>query len=361
MWARAAGQGKGQTGHYKTWTMTGCKILAGSTNPYNGKKLVTFQLRYPRIVHAEMMAHKMLNKNSASSRAVPAKVMTERTREDMFVPFLWQKAHRGMQGTEYHTGRLAGHFGTLWKVFGHRACDQAELLQGRGLTKQLSNRLLEPFQYIEVLVTGTEWENFFELRCPKYWYGPEERCFRSKKEYLEHFNACSGTGYGSPGELALSEAGEEGAGLFWAKLNRSGAELHIQAVAEAMWDAYRGSTFRELSPGQWHLPLVTEEEKGQLGGEGAAKVSAARAARGSYGKWEGKGIEEDLELCEKLYKEAHWSPFAHPAVCPDRDTYTYMSDTKFRGTVDGAPVVERGWFSEYHGFMSYRYMKERGL
>ena len=37
-----------------------------------------------------------------------------------------------------------------------------------GITKQLINRILEPYQYYQVLVTATEFSNFFELRMPCY-------------------------------------------------------------------------------------------------------------------------------------------------------------------------------------------------
>ena len=41
-------------------------------------------------------------------------------------------------------------------------------IEGTSVTKQLCNRLLEPFMWHTVLLTGTEFENFFELRLPSY-------------------------------------------------------------------------------------------------------------------------------------------------------------------------------------------------
>ena len=39
-----------------------------------------------------------------------------------------------------------------------------------GSTKQLNNRLLEPFMWTTMLITGPKsgWENFFDLRNPVY-------------------------------------------------------------------------------------------------------------------------------------------------------------------------------------------------
>ena len=33
------------------------------------------------------------------------------------------------------------------------------------LHKSYANRPLEPYSYIKVIISGTEWYNFFELRC----------------------------------------------------------------------------------------------------------------------------------------------------------------------------------------------------
>ena len=44
----------------------------------------------------------------------------------------------------------------------------AKRLHENNVTKQLCNRLLEPFMWHTVLVTATEFDNFFELRCPQY-------------------------------------------------------------------------------------------------------------------------------------------------------------------------------------------------
>ena len=64
-----------------------------------------------------------------------------------------------------------------------------------------------------VLVTATEWDNFFELRCPKY--------FGTFKSWKDASNG-GGATFETPFEF---------------RMNDSQAEIHIQALAEAMWDA----------------------------------------------------------------------------------------------------------------------------
>ncbi len=81
------------------------KIIADSKGLY-GERLTTMVVTYPRIIHAEMMTHRMLSKNSASSRAIPFEKMVSMVEDNPFVPIAWQKSHSGMQGNEYFTEDL---------------------------------------------------------------------------------------------------------------------------------------------------------------------------------------------------------------------------------------------------------------
>lgn len=343
--------------------MSLAKIVAGSTNPYNDKKLVTFLLRVPKIVWAEALTHKQLFKdclyyqdsslmydaalckNAASARAIPFKKELENLEEEPFLPLHYQKAHKGMQGNEYVSIDERSNNDVLWAHHREQSIKSAQELQERGVTKQLSNRLLHVHSYMTALVTGTEWENFFNLRCPRYHYSG--KVYRSKEDVRKAFPTASIT------EQDFLE------------MNKSSAEIHIQQVAEAMWDEYNTFSYSKLQPGEWHLPLVnTKAVRNYVQDEKldyhttAAKVSVARAARGSYGKWEGKTIEEDIKLHDKLFIDRHESPFSHPCKCPTKYEYEELSDTKFRGA--GSPR-ELGWYSEIHGFIPYRYMVERNM
>ena len=46
------------------------EIVADSINQ-QGDRLTSLVLTYPRIIHAEMMTHRMFSRNASSSRAVP--------------------------------------------------------------------------------------------------------------------------------------------------------------------------------------------------------------------------------------------------------------------------------------------------
>lgn len=76
------------------------EIIANSLSPY-GTRCTSFVLTMPRIVLAEFNTHRMISRNSASSRAIPFNTMVHRVQKDPFIPIKWMKDHKGMQGNEY--------------------------------------------------------------------------------------------------------------------------------------------------------------------------------------------------------------------------------------------------------------------
>jgi thymidylate synthase ThyX len=52
------------------------KILADSLSP-EGIRLTTFEVTFPRFILAEFNTHRMLSRNSASSRAIPTEKLAE--------------------------------------------------------------------------------------------------------------------------------------------------------------------------------------------------------------------------------------------------------------------------------------------
>ena len=165
------------------------EIVADSINQQNDR-LTSMVLTYPRIIHSEMMTHRMFSRNASSSRAVPVDKMLKAVRENTFCPFEFQKAHKGMQGSEYFTGVERQECINLWLESAELALQQAEKMKAKGISKQIINRILEPYQYYKVLITGSKegWDNFFELRCPQYG-GIDGRnnevYFKSKKEVIK--------------------------------------------------------------------------------------------------------------------------------------------------------------------------------
>ncbi len=223
---------------------------------------------YPRIIHSEMMTHRVFSRNSASSRAIPASKMIQMVQDEPFIPIHWGKNQPGMQAKEeipILDRRLAAH---LWEEALKRALQSATYLTELGVHKQIVNRILEPFAWITVIITATEWENFFAQRC------------------------------------------------------HPDAEPHIRKVAEMMRDALYTLTWEERpiprKLWEWHLPYITDEDRAVTHQPDLIKASVARCARVSYLNHDGtRDINKDLELYEKLEAGGHWSPFEHVAQVVD--------------------------------------------
>lgn len=346
--------------------MITAKVIADSKNKF-GNRITTMVVTFPRIILAEFNTHRMFSRNSASSRAIPFKKMVEAVENNPFIPMAWQEDHKGMQGNKYITNpsdiedcKLAWLQARDYSI--NMAKDlnvfdlEDEEVEANGdkrVSKQICNRLLEPFMYHTVIVTATEWENFFALRCPKYSAtGSVNPEFRSWKDFEKFANA---RGISIESYSTLERLGH----------NKGQAEIHMMALAEAMWDAYNESTPKELKFGEWHIPFgdnINEDTllsicKNEGADEGVGqsmiddlkiKIATARCARVSYtvvGE-EGKepNYEADIKLHDKLAKDGHWSPFEHFARCID------PTDTEF------AELDKRGnlWSGNYKGFMQYR-------
>jgi hypothetical protein len=72
------------------------KVLADSITS-DGARLTTLEVTFPRIVLAEFNTHRMLSRNSASSRAIPVLKRIKSVVDDPFVPESFGKNQAGMQ------------------------------------------------------------------------------------------------------------------------------------------------------------------------------------------------------------------------------------------------------------------------
>lgn len=258
------------------------EVILASQGP-DQKPIYTVRLRYPRIIHGEIMTHRVFNRNARSSRAVPVKTMLNEVRNTPFVPWHWGKNRKGMQAGSDHDELIQMDVGGVkydyvtreeaWLEAAACAAEIAEAYMEAGYHKQIPNRLLEPFSWIDTLITATEWDNFLWLR--------------------EHEDA----------------------------------EPHLRDLARLVHKAIDAAEIKKLEPGEWHMPYITEADIQKAdftdipdsGYEWLCKISAARCARISYKPFDGDAsYERELERYDSLVTadRVHASPLEHQAT-PD--------------------------------------------
>ncbi len=280
-----------------------CKIIADSINKY-GDRVTTFILIFPRFLLAELNTHRMLSRNSASSRARPFEQVLRDLQNDPFIPIKFLGEHRGMQGFKECEDPKAAR--EQWLKAKDNAIADAIAMSKLKITKQIVNRMLEPYLWHEVIVTATDYENFFALRAD------------------------------------------------------ADAEIHIARLAEVMLEAYNQSKPRLLQPGEWHIPFgdnmdeerikaLVDDDRTHLSRaeDIQKKIATARCARLSYipFKEEDKyDYKKDIELFENLLKSNHLSPFEHCAGC--------LTDLAYEAQLK----YDNGYSGNFKGFMQYRKM-----
>ncbi len=245
------------------------KIIADSIN-VAGSRLVTWELTYPRQIHGELLTHGMIRRNSASSRAIPAKKLRERTLAEPAMPAVWGANEKGMQAsTEVEDQITAGNW---WLRAMKSAAEFHAEGEQLGLHKQIVNRVIEPWMLITVIATATDWANFFYLR------------------------------------------------------KHHAAEPNFQRLAAIMWELFHCSLPEQLSPGEWHLPFIgTQDRAWAESTDDLKKISTGRCARVSYLTHDGKrDPDEDITLHDRLLgsltdpdSRFHASPFEHPCMALD--------------------------------------------
>lgn len=292
------------------------KCIQASVGP-NGIPIHTLQLVYPRFIHGENKTHRrlrigndiitiesetglmddpFLSRNASSSRAIPVKKMLDQVREDPAMPIHWGKNQGGMQAYTELSPEEAESAQAWWKTLGLQVAGAVEEASDMyGLHKQVLNRVIEPWQWMTVVVTATDWKNFFALRDhPK-------------------------------------------------------AQPEIRELARVMREAIDSAEVRVLAPGELHVPFVNRKHVGVdmeysiiLDGETvilnknqALRVSASCCAQSSF-----RTLDYSLTKAENIYKTlvedepVHASPFEHQAEALSND-----SAVTFTLSQANAPIV----------------------
>lgn len=142
------------------------KIIADSTYVDDQNKqhrVTTFELEYPRFIHSELKTHRVFSSNSASSRAIPIEKMISLIQDNPVIP-MWTLNRKGMSGDALIDEDKIELANRIWLQTLDKVINSVNCLSGLGIHKQDANRLLEPFQHIKTILTGTDFSNFFFLR-----------------------------------------------------------------------------------------------------------------------------------------------------------------------------------------------------
>jgi len=331
--------------------MIKAKVLADSISPC-GKRLTTYECTYPRSIHSEILTHKVLSRNSASSRAIPTEKLIKRIEDDPFVPVYIGANQKGMQAGAELSEEDRALAVAAWLTTRDFCVSQARGLVSTGVHKQVVNRMIEPWMWITVIISTTEDTNFFGLR------------------------------------------------------DHEAAEPHFQELARKMRAARDASEPKHLRAGQWHLPLFGKDGCGHEDDWEAlalylakndqhlafkddagyyltaAKISVGRCARVSYLTHDGRrDLKDDIVLHDRLVvaRPLHASPAEHVAQALDwprwwHDRYpgntssvdeiqnTVVEWCRLRGTDDYPPeplrdmelVLSQLRSGNFMGFRQYR-------
>jgi hypothetical protein len=222
----------------------------------------------------------MFSRNSASSRAIPIAKVVEMVRDNPAFPSHWGKNQPGMQAREELDGFQLAATRHLWFESALAAAEVSEAMANLGAHKQVANRVTEPYQWMKVVLTYTEGNNW---------------------EWLRH---------------------------------HGDADPTIYALADAMVQALDNSTPFIIHPGEWHVPYVNRMrgtaglmyltevyiaedvyETQFLTAEEALAVSSSCCAQVSY-----RTLDMSLSKAQTIYgrlvdsEPVHASPFEHQAT-----------------------------------------------
>lgn len=281
-----------------------------------GKEIITLILEYPRVIHAQLLTHRVFSKNSSSSRAVPAARAIEQIRENP-AKYFWTENQKGMQGTEITSEDKLHHINVLFDLAKETNIKIVEKLtdpEGLNVHKQNACRLLEPFQNIRVCLTSTEWDNWDWLRID-----PD-------------------------------------------------AQGEIADLAKAMHKVRTQMPRQFLEPGEWHLPFVESSRNPDTGDfeyfdsvgnvitlEQGKIISMSCTAQTSY-----RRLDTSLHKAEDMYgklfsgNKVHASPSEHQAT-----PISPMVDAGFNAEDWPEGVTHMGreysfWSGNFNGWIQHR-------
>ena len=289
------------------------KVIADSISA-SGTRMTTMEIEYPRFILAELNTHRMLSKNSASSRAIPVKAMHEHIRANTAGPVYWGVNQPGMKAKEALDVEDTVEALMIWEQARDSALEFAQQFADLNLHKQITNRITEPWMTMKTVISGTEWTNFFWLR------------------------------------------------------DHADAQPEIAVLADKMHQAYDDSQPQQLHPGEWHVPYVntyrhiidntlcyTDSKGDDITAEEARVISSSCCAQVSYRK-----NDDSYEKALKIYRQliesepAHASPVEHQATPMDVNSMSRYEPETWQTGVTHVSANSDLWSGNLRDWIQFR-------
>lgn len=241
-------------------------VLLASVNSVTGNRITSFEVTVPVSSWIDILTHRLLSRNCSSTRAIPMLKMRDAVIFSPAFPIKLTQYQKGMAANEPVTPQVNEAAREVMDTALWHTIDAHRKLEYMGISKQDANPLLLPYLHHRAIITATQLKNFFKLR------------------------------------------------------NNENARPDLQVLAEMMelqyHQTYTDGEYQTLKPGQWHLPYITQDDLETYGEYTCRRISVARCARVSYKMNDGgsNDFAKDVELCQRLSYDGHFSPFEHQAV-----------------------------------------------
>lgn len=290
------------------------RIVADSISSVSGDRLRTFEVEFPRFILPEVNTHRMLSKNTSSTRAIPVDRAIELVLDNPAAPIHWGENNPGMvSNRELDPTRKEAARG-VWQAVINAVVAHVRVMSSKvGINghKQWAGRWLETASFVKMVISGTELANWYYLR------------------------------------------------------DHADAQPEIRELARVMLEAETLSTPTTLQPGEWHLPYVTVRDGRYFSGEDeidletAKQISASCCAQTSY-----RRNDDSVEKARKVFKmlnvgpveertgPPHSSPLEHqgtPIGELTEKTLDKLPEGVTHLTRDGAP-----WSGNFKGWVQHR-------
>lgn len=259
------------------------EMIADSVNPVD-VRLCTVKLEFPHVILPQVLMHRSFSRSVSSSRAIPTKVLISRVENDPYIPLEWRYKGKGMQPGDLmnHRDKVTAQY-NYSHALGYTLLCVKELRDING-SKEMVNRLLEPFSHVQMVVTATDWNNFFNLRI------------------------------------------------------HEDAQNEVTILAQEIRNAMDNSVPKRLISGEWHLPFSDINTGVSYTINELLRICTARCARTSYLLHNGKvsDPEKDLVLHDDLLSSGHMNPFEHCAMAESHNRYirNFRGFSQYRNVVD---------------------------